>query len=148
MKISLKTKLIFIFTGMMLLTVSSEIIRIYYFKLPQLYSLEASADKKDIARIINAFDSAAHELAVVNYDNAVWNDTYSYVENRDNKYITNNFVQDTYTSLNINGIHIYDKQGVLVWGKTLNNSKNKTIQFSAFDLPSSFVEKIYYFLHN
>ncbi|WP_443197724.1 CHASE4 domain-containing protein [Pseudoalteromonas sp. '520P1 No. 412'] len=46
-----------------------------------------------------------------------------YVENRDNKYITNNFVQDTYTSLNINGIHIYDKQGVLVWVKTLNNSK-------------------------
>ena len=84
----------------------------------------------------------------MNYDNAVWNDTYNYVENRDNKYITNNFVQDTYTSLNINGIHIYDKQGVLVRVKTLNNSKNITIQFSAFDLPSSFVEKIYYFLHN
>ena len=59
----------------------------------------------------------------MNYDNAVCNDTYNYVENRDNKYITNNFVQDTYTSLNINGIHIYDKQGVLVWVKTLNNSK-------------------------
>lgn len=59
----------------------------------------------------------------MNYDNAVCNDTYNYVENRDNKYITNNFVQDTYTNLNINGIHIYDKQGVLVCVKTLNNSK-------------------------
>ena len=60
MKISLKTKLILIFTSMMFLTLFSEVIRIYYFKLPQRYLLEAASDRKNISRIIYAFDTVAH----------------------------------------------------------------------------------------
>jgi len=140
MNLSLKTKIILIFLTMELLSCLSEVIHLHFFKLPQMYLLEAVADQKDVNRIKSAFSSSIHELEILNYDNAVWNDAYNYINNRNTKFITANFVKDTFKSINLNGIYFYDKQGILAWGKSVNRKTYHPITHTAFDSPSSFVE--------
>jgi len=141
MKLSLKGKVIIIFFIMEVLVGLSEVVHLRFFKLPQLYLLEAETDKKDVNRIKSAFTSSAKELEILSYDNAVWNDAFDYINDRNSKFIKTNFVQDTYNSININGIYLYDKQGVLAWGKSFNRDTHKPIKLAAFDLPSEFVER-------
>jgi len=126
---------------MVILVGFSEAIHLRFFKLPQLYLLEAVTDEKDVTRIKNAFTSSVNELAILSYDNAVWNDAYNYINDRNSKFTKTNFVQDTFKSINLNGIYLYDKQGVLAWGSSFNRDTHKPIKLTAFDLPSEFVER-------
>jgi len=141
MKLSLKAKIIIIFFIMELFVGLSEIIHLHFFKLPQLYLLEAQTDKKDVNRIKNALTSSIKELEILSYDNAVWNDAYNYINDRNLKFTKTNFVRDTYKSINLNGIYLYDKQGVLAWGKSFDRSTYTPITLDAFDSPSPFVEQ-------
>ena len=141
MKFSLKAKIIIIFFVMELFVGLSEIIHLNYFKLPQLYLLEAQTDRNDVNRIKNALTSSIKELEILSYDNAVWNDAYNYINDRNLKFTKTNFVRDTYKSINLNGIYLYDKQGVLAWGQSVDRSTYTPIKLDAFDSPSLFVEQ-------
>ena len=44
-------------------------------------------------------------------------------------------------SINLNGIYLYDKQGVLAWGQSVDRSTYTPIKLDAFDSPSLFVEQ-------
>lgn len=122
------------------LTFVIEIMNLTFITLPKLYLLEAQSDKKDIDRIKTAFASIANELAILSYDNAVWNSSYHFINNRNPNFPIDNFVLDTYKSTKINGIHIYDQQGSIVWGKTYDDNNWQEISFSAFDKPTTFVQ--------
>lgn len=128
------------FAAMLTMIFLLELTRLTFFKLPQLYLLEAASDKKDIERIKTAFNSKLHELEVVNYDNAAWNDTYNYINNRNANFIKNNYVLDAFKRINLNGIHLYDIQGVLVWGKSFDRTLWQKTYFEPFDSPNEFVE--------
>lgn len=141
MKYSLKTKLSIIFLLMIGLTVTIEMLNLKYIRLPQLISLEANSDQKDIKRIKIAFKSMVKELGVINYDNAVWDEAYDYVDNRDPQFPESNFVIDAFQSLDLNGIHIYDRQGNTVWSRTWDRDKTTQISFVPFDSPTSFVKE-------
>ena len=110
-------------------------------QLPQLYTLEALSDEKDISRIKMAFTSKSLEYGVINYDNAVWNDSYHYVNNQNKEFTDNNFVIDTYKSLGINGIHIYNKQADTIWHRSWDLVSLRPLTFPPFDQPSEFVKK-------
>ena len=110
-------------------------------QLPQLYALEALSDEKDISRIKMAFTTKSKEYGVINYDNAVWDDTYYYINNRNPEFTKSNFVFDTYKSLGINGIHIYDSKAETVWYQAWNHADWSPLPFLPFDQPSSFVKE-------
>lgn len=118
---------------MLITTLVIETVNLQFFKLPELYALEAQSDKKDINRIKNSFNSINNELSVLNYDNAVWNATDDYLNDKNDDFTQDNFTLDFFTSLNINGIHIYDQQNKAIWSK-IYNAKNKTfMSFPAFE---------------
>lgn len=137
---SLKTKLMIFYGLLVLLVVVIKISSLHYFQLPQLYALEAISDKKDVNRVKTAFISKSKELAVLNYDNAVWDDTYNFVNDQNNYYIESNFVNDTYVSLGIDGIHIYNKHDEIVWHRAWDKKNWSDLPFKAFDKPSEFVK--------
>jgi len=126
---------------MIIITMVIESLNQAYIKLPQLYLVEASSDHKDIVRIKNSFKSIIKELSIINYDNAVWDDTYQYVINRNPRYIESNFVVDAFSSINLNGIHIYNSQGEQLWGKTWDKYNWSAMKFLPFEQPSLFVKK-------
>lgn len=137
---SLKTKLIFVYFILVVFVVLIKITTLIMVELPQLYALEAVSDTKDISRIKMAFNAKSKELSVINYDNAVWDDTYHYVNTRDVEFTNTNFVQDTYRSLGINGIHIYDKSLATIWHQAWMHKSWSNIEFSPFNQPSEFVK--------
>lgn len=126
---------------MIILTFIIEAINLTYIKLPELYSLEARSDEKDINRIKTAFSSISNELAVLNYDNAVWDEAYHYIKDRNLNFTQSNFVLDAYESIKLNGIHIYDIHGSTVWGKAYQGKQWQKIDFEPFDKPSDKVLK-------
>jgi len=113
---------------------------LHFIQLPQLYSLEAQSDEKDISRIKVAFNALSKEFGVINYDNAVWDETYDFINNRNQSYTETNFVVDAYKSLGLNGIHFYDREGNIVWHRAWNKNDWSPLSFSPFDLPSPFVK--------
>lgn len=123
------------------LTVTIEVINLNFIRLPQLYLLEANSDQKDIRRIKTALESMVKELSVLSYDNAVWDETYNYLDNRDPRFTESNYVIDTFQSISLNGIYIYDRQGNSVWNRAVNQNDWNLISFAPFDLPSSFVKE-------
>jgi diguanylate cyclase (GGDEF)-like protein len=138
---SLKTKLIISYATLIIFVVFIKVVSLHYLQLPQLYSLEALSDEKDINRIKTAFISKSKELGVINYDNAVWDDTYHYVNNKNTEFTDSNFVTDTYKSLGINGIHIYDKEMQVVWKQAWDHDDWSLLTFTPFDQPSPFVKQ-------
>ena len=113
----------------------------HHIQLPQLYTLEALSDEKDISRIKMAFTSKSKEYGVMNYDNSVWDDTYHFINNKNTDFTDSNFVTDTYKSLGINGINIYDKEAKIVWHQAWDLLEWSQLTFPPFDQPSVFVKK-------
>jgi len=125
---------------MVFFAVLIEAFDLIYIQRPHNYAIEAKSDKKDILRIKNAFQSMANELSVLTYDNAVWDQTYQYIDKINPHFTKNNFVKDAFISVNINGAHLYDKNSTPVWGKVYNKGFTKIISFPAFSKPSTFIE--------
>jgi sensor domain CHASE-containing protein len=138
---SLKTKLIIFYTFLILLVTFIKISDFYFIQLPQLYALEALSDEKDISRINMAFTTKSNEYSVMSYDNAVWDETYHYINNRNTEFTENNFVLDTYRSLGVNGIHLYDRQSKTVWHQAWDHADWSPLTFPPFDQPSPFVKQ-------
>jgi len=114
---------------------------LHFIQLPQFYALESLSDEKDIKRIKIAFNSKSKEFGVINYDNAVWNESYHYINNRNDNFPEENFVIDAYKSLGLNGVHLYDKEFELVWSRSWDRTKWSEITFPAFEQPSLFVKE-------
>mgnify|MGYP000055663251 FL=1 len=93
-----------------------------FWTIPQFLHLEQIADHKDLIRIENTLNSKIDELALVNYDNAVWDDSYQFVQDGNPEFIEENFVEDTFRSLDINGIYYFNNQGRIVWGEAYRRS--------------------------
>ncbi len=129
---SLRYKFVLLFIILLMDIFAVVIMMRYFYTLPQLHRLEQKADNQDIQRIKRILQSKIDELALVNYDNAVWNDSYEFVLNSDQEFIDDNFVTDTFRSLDINGLYFYDIAGNLVWGQTLERAHFRTIDDLAF----------------
>jgi len=137
----LKTKLVVFYFFLIIFVACIKIITLYFIQLPQLYALEALSDEKDISRIKMALTSKSKELGITNYDNAVWDETYHFINRRNAEFTDSNFVIDAYKSLGINGIHIYDNNAEAIWSRAWQRTDWTPLIFPAFELPSEFVKK-------
>ncbi len=72
---------------------------------------------RDLARCEQAIQRELHHLVIFTGDWAAWNDTYDFVQTRDEGYIASNFVVETFQDNGINLICVFDRQGELVWGE-------------------------------
>jgi len=127
MKRSLRIKFVVLFSVLILDIFAVVLFIRYFYTLPQLQQLEQKSDNKDIHRITSLIQSKIDELALVNYDNAVWNDSYNFIETKNQGFIDDNFVIDTFRSLDINGLYFYDNDGDLVWGQTVTRDTFEVI---------------------
>jgi sensor domain CHASE-containing protein len=125
---------------MVFVAVAIEAFDLIYIQRPLNYAIELKADKKDILRIKSAFTSKANELNVLTYDNAVWDETYKFIDKENPLFPERIFDKDAFTSLNIHGIHLYSNNFPHVWGKSYNQDFSKLLPFPAFDQPGTFIK--------
>ncbi|MCO7222745.1 diguanylate cyclase domain-containing protein [Pleionea sp. CnH1-48] len=133
---SLLAKLLLIFIcGLAAVLVLQLTIRQYSI-LPQLELLEKQSDLKDLQRIVSSVDRLFDELDSVVYDNAVWDEMYKVVEQKDIDYLKQNyFIKESYLTLNINGFYFYDKQHALITGLS-TDGQFTPLSANVFDAPN------------
>lgn len=102
-----------------------------YITLPDYYRMEAILDQKDKNRIEGALEGLYKQYQVISFDNAVWDDMYEYVLDRNQEFIERNYnVNNVFSSNGLNGISIYDNTGQLLWQKAVDLSSFQGLQLT------------------
>lgn len=92
----------------------------YFFSLPNIEKSIEDYQNRELLSVKIALDREFVFLKTINYDYAVWDDTYDFIKNEDPRYIRSNFVDDTFKSLKIDGVFIYDMNFNLVFHRAHN----------------------------
>lgn len=109
MKLSVKTLLAVL--AVTAISFSAALLIRILFELPQLKSLEAEADRKDIERVITGFVSAQFNLSTLAYEFGVSNAAYKFVESPNDEFIKENLHIDTFVGGGINLLVFSDING-------------------------------------
>jgi len=79
--------------------------------------LEEREMLKNVARLNDALSGELLTLERTTSDWAAWDDTYTFIENDNDRYIKTNLVASTYTSLNLNLMVFLNSSGKIVYGQ-------------------------------
>ncbi len=108
--------------------------------LPGFLSIERNEAIKNIQRVTAAIDNEIEQLCSTCRDWAFWDDTYDFIQSRDQTYIKSNLQIDTFEINRLNLIYFCDAQGRVVWGQmreTFTGPTLSTRQFPMNELPQT-----------
>jgi diguanylate cyclase (GGDEF)-like protein len=88
--------------------------------IPQVKSKIIAFQQKEFSLVKNVLQNEFNTLATYNYDYAVWEDTYQFIQDLNEEYIEDNYVPDTFKSLEIEGAFYLDMQGEVLWSEFYN----------------------------
>jgi PAS domain S-box-containing protein len=80
-------------------------------------NLEAQYVRQDVARALDALDDDLSNLDTSAQDYAEWDDTYSFVDTRNQDFVKSNFVDSTFVSLRLNLLVLLDSNGKTIFSK-------------------------------
>jgi PAS domain S-box-containing protein len=96
--------------------------------------LEKQAVAENVSRLVNALAEQFNNLLTEAEDYAVWDDTYNYMETRNENYIKSNFVEETFKSLNLSCLVMLDTDGEMIFGKSYDSNQNQFAPISSYFL--------------
>ncbi|MEG4282453.1 response regulator [Microcoleus sp. A006_D1] len=85
--------------------------------LHDFQNLEAQYVRQDVARALDALDDDLSNLDTSAQDYAEWDDTYSFVNTRNEDFVKSNFVDATFVSLRLNLLVLLDSNGKTIFSK-------------------------------
>ncbi len=88
-------------------------------------NLEAQYVRQDVARALDALDDDLSNLDTSAQDYAEWDDTYSFVNTRNEDFVKSNFVDSTFVYLRLNLLVLLDSKGKTIFSKGFD-LKSKT----------------------
>jgi len=106
----------------------------YFFSLPAINNSIEDYQNRELLSLKIALEKEFIFLETLNYDYAVWDDTYNYMSDFDAEYIDSNFVGDTFYSLKIDGVFIYDLDFNMVYGQAYDYLKHTDFDVPDLDL--------------
>lgn len=87
----------------------------------QNYSnLERSYAEQNVIRMNNIIDDGVSTLDALTADWAYWDDTYSFIEDRNDKYVKSNLIPETFTTLKLNLMLYINNSREIVYGEVFN----------------------------
>lgn len=89
--------------------------------------LDAEHATMDIERCNAALKREIRQLNTFTHDWSSWDDTCRFVSGADKDYITVNLPKQTFIDQKLNLLHIYDKEGRLIWGRYYDLAADKEI---------------------
>lgn len=91
--------------------------------------IEELGMRKDVARALNAIDQSLENMESVTRDWSAWDDTYEFINTRDQAYIESNLTDETLSNLQINLVLYQDEENRLVYGELfdLEESLSKSL---------------------
>lgn len=107
-----------------------------FWTLPNLMQLEHEIDIKDAKRLAFSLKSINDDLVAHVLDNAVWDEMYQAVKNRDKGFLKDNYFSgDQFANLKINGYAFYDQDGSLLVEHTVNKALKRISPRDIYNLP-------------
>ncbi|NCC53134.1 MAG: PAS domain S-box protein [Spartobacteria bacterium] len=95
--------------------------------LHQHEQLERIDTMRKMRRLINAINDEVRDLDKFNFDWAAWDDTYTFVEDRNAEYIDSNFVDETFVGIQLNLIACMNAAGEIVLAKTYDLEEREVV---------------------
>lgn len=111
---NLRTRFVILLAGFVVLlaVLTSVIARIVFSNYAQRIDEEAA--QETVARCMRYADRLRQEMHGKVQDWAMWDDTYQFMQDRNEEYVDANFVEDTFVSLNLTYVAFFDTDGKLV----------------------------------
>jgi sensor domain CHASE-containing protein len=81
--------------------------------------IETERATTNATRMEKAFNQEVVNLQTGVWDWGVWDDTYEFMQTRNADYLETNFIEETFLSLGIQMVAIFDRDQNLVYGQTL-----------------------------
>jgi len=129
LRVKSKVKLIVIICIVMTVTITTSIIRIVMIDYIQKQeNLKAGEDYKRTDTILQKEEASLESLIL---DWSEWDDTYQFIQDRNEKYIDSNLQDSTLETLKLNFMLFVDNQGNIIFQKVLNwesQNNNKLVQ--------------------
>jgi len=100
------------------------------FLLPKFAEIEKLEAKKDLKRCIDAIEREAFHLKSLSVDWAKWDDTYYFVQDKNDLYEESNLVDASFWDNNLNLISYRNLNGDLVWEKGYDLETQDTISIN------------------
>lgn len=118
MSISAKTTALILLMGL-LLSVSAFYIQrsIVY---PAFHDIELEYARNNIDRVVRRLDAQRETIDFTVYDWSAWNDTYSFIQNRDPEYIESNLYPDTFLNFGFDVVLFLNLDGEPLWGRVFD----------------------------
>ena len=86
--------------------------------MPSFVKLERKGACDDMYRCIRVLESEIRHLETLCVDWATWDDTYRFIVDKNEEYITSNLIPSTFVEDKINVLYICDTAGRVVWGQS------------------------------
>ncbi|MEG3862677.1 response regulator [Microcoleus sp. herbarium12] len=98
--------------------------------LHDFHNLEVQYVRQDVARALDALDDDLSNLNTSAQDYAQWDDTYSFVNTRNEEFVKSNFVDSTFVSLRLNLMVLLDSSGKMIFNKGFDLKSQREIPIS------------------
>jgi PAS domain S-box-containing protein/putative nucleotidyltransferase with HDIG domain len=91
--------------------------------------IENNEIRRDVERTQNVIENEITTLNNTVHDFAIWDETYSYIQNGDKAYITENLRDSAFTKLRVNYILFVNNSGKIVFGKSFDLKNGGEVPF-------------------
>jgi len=116
--VSLKVRIALILLTMLLIHTALDYGIQRFVLMPSFIKLERKGACDAMYRCIRVIDSEIRHLETLCVDWATWDDTYKFVVDKNDEYITSNLIPSIFVEDKINVLYICDTAGRVVWGQT------------------------------
>jgi len=97
--------------------------------IPQLEKNVLAYQQREISAVFHTLDNQFEVLKTLNYDYAVWDNSYDFLTELSEEFIEENFIPDTFISLKIDGVYYVSLQGGEVWGMGFDWVEEEILNF-------------------
>jgi len=88
-------------------------------------NLEEADAKKQVTRVVNAIDMDLNNFSSSNKDYSSWDETYEYIQDKNERFLRSSLTEDTFQSLKINMIIMINSSGKVVYERGYDYKNEK-----------------------
>jgi diguanylate cyclase (GGDEF)-like protein len=105
----------------------------YFLELPKLEQSIAKLSEKELDILNSSVANSLNNLVRTNFDYAVWTSSYEFIREPTEEYIEDNYVANTFSSLEIDGVFYLDENLEPVFVQGFHSTKLIDLSFSFYD---------------
>ncbi len=110
----------------------AQLVIVNFFIYPSYIALERNKGEKDIERCLNALGREIHYLDKFTHDWSSWDDSYEFILDGNEDYISSNLQISTFIDNEIYLIFYVTPRGSVVWGKAIDPESEESIELADF----------------